>query len=86
MFQQFPEGPEFLRAYGDDGALEEFVAVDEEPDFPGLPFGRDLDQRTAVTRETRARRRGVDCVDDRVALWMLLFGRLVDADLEIMLY
>ena len=48
MLQQLLVGPELLPADGDDGALEELVVVDEEPDLPRALLRRDVKQGGAV--------------------------------------
>ena len=43
MLQKFVKRAEFLAVDGDDGAFEEFVAVDKKLDFPRLLFAGYLD-------------------------------------------
>ena len=48
MFEEFSECSELFRADRDNGALEELVVVDEEPDLASALLRRDVQQRRPV--------------------------------------
>ena len=58
VLEKLLERPELFRADGDDGALEELVRVDEEPNLLRALLGRDVDERRSVRRRLRRRRHG----------------------------